>query len=87
MPSIEEIQANIIEDFTFLPQWDERYAYLIELGQKMAPLPNAYKNDENLVRSPGRQRLLDCQRFSSTIVTGLFRSTSKCRSSCRIDFF
>jgi len=50
MPSIEEIQANIIEDFTFLPQWDERYAYLIELGQKMAPLPNAYKNDENLVR-------------------------------------
>ncbi|MEA3327327.1 MAG: SufE family protein [Chloroflexota bacterium] len=49
MPSIQEIQTNIIEDFTFLPQWDERYAYLIELGQKMTPMPDAYKNEENLV--------------------------------------
>lgn len=39
MATIEEIQAGIVEDFSFLPQWDERYAYLIELGQKMEPLP------------------------------------------------
>jgi len=50
MPSIQEIQASIVEDFTFLPQWDERYAYLIELGQKLPPLPDEYKNEENLIR-------------------------------------
>jgi len=50
MPSIQEIQASIVEDFTFLPQWDERYAYLIELGQKLPPLPEEYKNEENIVR-------------------------------------
>ena len=50
MPSIQEIQSEIIEDFSFLPQWDERYAYLIELGQKMGPLPEAYRNEENIVR-------------------------------------
>lgn len=50
MPSIEEIQAQIIEDFSFLPQWEEKYAYLIELGQKMAPLPDEHRVDENLVR-------------------------------------
>ena len=50
MPTINDIQSQIIEDFSFLPQWDERYAYLIELGQKMEPLPDAYRKEENLVR-------------------------------------
>ncbi len=50
MTSIEEIQAAIVEDFSFLPQWDERYAYLIELGQKIPPLNEAYKTEQNLVR-------------------------------------
>jgi cysteine desulfuration protein SufE len=50
MATIEEIQAQIVEDFSFLPQWEEKYAYLIELGQKMEPLPKAYQTEENLVR-------------------------------------
>ena len=50
MESIEDIQKDIIEDFSFLPEWDERYAYLIELGQKMAPLPEQYRTEENIVR-------------------------------------
>jgi cysteine desulfuration protein SufE len=50
MPSIPEVQAQIVEDFSFLPEWDERYAYLIELGQKNPPLPEAYRTEENIVR-------------------------------------
>ncbi len=50
MKPIKAIQAEIVEDFSFLPQWDERYAYLIELGQKMDPLPEAHKTEENIVR-------------------------------------
>ncbi len=50
MASIQEIQAEIVEDFSFLPQWDERYAYLIELGQKMESLPNQYRTEKNIVR-------------------------------------
>jgi cysteine desulfuration protein SufE len=50
MDSIQEIQKDIIEDFSFLPEWDERYAYLIELGQKMDPLPEKYRTEENIVR-------------------------------------
>jgi cysteine desulfuration protein SufE len=50
MASIDEIQAEIIEDFSFLPEWDERYAYLIELGQKMPPLPEEFRTEENIVR-------------------------------------
>lgn len=50
MATIDEIQAEIIEDFSLLPEWDERYAYLIELGQKMMPLPGEYRTEENIVR-------------------------------------
>ncbi|MFN2303094.1 MAG: SufE family protein [Anaerolineales bacterium] len=50
MAPIEEIIAEIIDNFSFLPQWDERYAYLIELGQKMDPLPSEYKTEQNIVR-------------------------------------
>jgi cysteine desulfuration protein SufE len=50
MAAITDIQAQIVEDFSFLPEWDERYAYLIELGQKTPPLPEAYRTEENIVR-------------------------------------
>lgn len=50
MPTIQEIQENIIEDFGFLPEWDERYIYLIEIGQKLPPMPDALKNEDTLVR-------------------------------------
>ena len=50
MPSIQEIQSQIADDFSFLPQWEERYAYLIELGQKMPPMPQAHKIEQNIVR-------------------------------------
>jgi cysteine desulfuration protein SufE len=47
---MDEIQAEIVEDFSFLPEWDEKYAYLIELGQKMPPLPAEFRTEENIVR-------------------------------------
>jgi cysteine desulfuration protein SufE len=50
MTAIQDIQADIIEDFSFLPQWDERYAYLIEIGQKMTSMPDENKNEDNIVR-------------------------------------
>lgn len=50
MATIQEIQNQIVEDFTFLPEWDERYAYLIELGQKNPPLPDEYRTADNIVR-------------------------------------
>jgi len=50
MTSIQELQAEIIDDFSFLPEWDERYAYLIEIGQKMDALPDKHKTEDNIVR-------------------------------------
>ena len=42
--------ADIIENFDFLDDWDDRYRYLIELGRTLAPLSEAAHNDVNKVR-------------------------------------
>lgn len=49
--SIREIQDEIIEEFELLA--DDREAtlfYLMELGDKMQPLDDDYKTDENLIK-------------------------------------
>ena len=34
---------EIIEDFEFLDDWEDRYRYIIDLGKKMSPLESALK--------------------------------------------
>ena len=48
--SIEEIENEIVEEFSLFDSWDEKYEYIIDLGKKLPPLEEAYKKDENRVR-------------------------------------
>lgn len=34
---------EIVEDFEFIDDWEERYRYVIDLGKKMAPLNEGQK--------------------------------------------
>jgi cysteine desulfuration protein SufE len=54
-PSIEEI----IDNFSLLEEWDDRYRYLIELGRTLEPLPDAAHNDANKVRGCASQVWLE----------------------------
>lgn len=40
----------LIDEFDFLGDWEERYRYLIELGQGLAPLPEAERTDATKVK-------------------------------------
>ena len=51
--------ADIIENFEFLDDWDDRYRYLIELGRTLAPLPEAAHNETNRVRGCASQVWLE----------------------------
>ncbi len=48
--SIDDIQKEIIEDFSIFDNWDDKYAYIIECGKKLKPLAPEYKIETNLVR-------------------------------------
>ena len=48
--SIEEIEQEIIEEFSLFDSWDDKYEYIIDLGKKLPPLDDKYKRDENKVK-------------------------------------
>jgi cysteine desulfuration protein SufE len=50
MTGINDIQNQIIEDFELFDEWDEKYAYIIELGKKLPPLNEVYKIEENKIK-------------------------------------
>ena len=51
MTAIDEI----IENFTLLDQWDDRYRYVIELGRTLKPLPEGAHSEPNKVRGCASQ--------------------------------
>lgn len=55
MADIEEI----IDNFSLLDEWDDRYRYLIELGRHLPPLPEAGRSAANKVQGCASQVWLD----------------------------
>ena len=49
MATIQEIQDNIIDEFSGFDDWLDRYQLLIDLGNGQEPLPQEYKTDNNLI--------------------------------------
>ena len=47
--TINEIQDEIIEEFSGLDDWMDRYQLLIDLGNEQEPLDEKYKTDSNLI--------------------------------------
>ncbi|MDL2221530.1 SufE family protein [Parabacteroides sp. OttesenSCG-928-N08] len=47
--TINERQDQIIEDFSLLDDWMDRYAMLIDLGNTLEPLDDKYKTESNLI--------------------------------------
>ena len=48
--TIEEVQQEIIEEFSVYEDWMDKYSYLIELGNELEDLPPKEKNDQNLIK-------------------------------------
>jgi cysteine desulfuration protein SufE len=51
MTTIDEI----VDNFTLLDEWDDRYRYVIELGRTLPPLPDSAHTDANKVQGCASQ--------------------------------
>ena len=49
MSTINEIQDEIIEEFSALEDWMDRYALIIDLGNTLGPLPESDKTPTNII--------------------------------------
>ena len=49
MKTINELQDEVIEEFSDFDDWMDKYQLLIDLGNEQEPLAPEYKNDQNLI--------------------------------------
>ncbi|QNL49530.1 SufE family protein [Olivibacter sp. SDN3] len=48
--TINEIQDELIEDFSFFEDWMAKYEYIIQLGKELPLIDNTYKTDDLLIK-------------------------------------
>ena len=49
MGTINEVQDEIIEEFSGFDDWMDKYQLLIDMGSGQEPLPEEYKTEQNLI--------------------------------------
>lgn len=49
MKSIEEVQEEIVDEFTSVDDWMDRYTMIIEEGNTLPALPEQYRTPSNLI--------------------------------------
>ncbi len=48
--NIDQIQQEIIDEFSIYDDWMDKYAYIIEQGNQVTPLNEEYKTPENIIQ-------------------------------------
>ncbi len=66
--TIEEIQNEIIEEFSFFDNWEERYEFLIELGKSLKSLPDEKKSDDKIIKGCQSTVWLDAKMEDNQLV-------------------
>ena len=81
MSDIDDAQQELIDEFSLLDNWMDRYQYIIDLGRRLPEFPDAWRCEENLLHGCQSQVWLNSElrdgrlHFSaisdSAIVSGL----------------
>ena len=50
MKTLQEVQAEVIEDFSMYNEWLDKYEYLIDLGRKLEAFPEELKTEDRLIK-------------------------------------
>ena len=48
--SVNEIQDELIEEFSLFGDWMEKYEHIIQMGKELPMIDDQYKTDENLIK-------------------------------------
>ncbi|MDE0598997.1 SufE family protein [Dokdonia genika] len=50
MASIQEIQDEIVDEFSMFEDWMQRYEYMIDLGKSLPLIDEAFKTDDYIIK-------------------------------------
>jgi cysteine desulfuration protein SufE len=67
-PSIDDVLAELVEEFDLLGDWEGRIEYVIELGKGLEPLPDADRTEAHKVPGCAAQVWLSTRREGDRLV-------------------
>lgn len=50
MQTIDQVQQEIIDEFSLYGDWMDKYSFIIEQGNALEPLDEKYKTPENIIK-------------------------------------
>jgi cysteine desulfuration protein SufE len=65
---IKETENRIVREFELLGDWQERYKYIIKLGDKLEPISDSERVEENLVKGCQSQVWLVAQMKDGKVI-------------------
>ena len=69
--SINELQDEVIAEFSDFDDWMDRYQLLIDLGNEQEPLEEKYKTEQNLIEGCQSRVWLQADEVDGMIVKGI----------------
>lgn len=67
MKSIQDIEEEIVEEFSMFDSWIDKYDYLIDLGKSLEILKDEFKIKENIIAGCQSQVWLHAENKNDTI--------------------
>ena len=61
MKTLQEVQTEVVEDFSMYDEWLDKYEYLIDLGRRLEPFPEELKTEDRLIKGCQSRVWLDTQ--------------------------
>ncbi|WP_304344548.1 SufE family protein [Chryseobacterium koreense] len=59
--TIKEKQQQLVDEFAFLEDWEQKYEYIIDLGKELKGLSEEKKTPENLIKGCQSQVWIDAE--------------------------
>lgn len=66
--TIQEIQAEIIEEFEFLEDWMERYEHIIALGKSLPLIDKQHQTDDNIINGCQSKVWIHAEKLDDKII-------------------
>ena len=66
--SINELQEEVIEEFSAFDDWMDKYQMLIDFGNELSPLDEKYKVENNLIEGCQSRVWLQCDLVDGQLV-------------------
>ncbi len=73
MKTLQEVQDEVVEEFSMFDEWLDKYEYLIDLGHNLEPFPEELKTEDRLIKGCQSRVWLDAAVEGDRI---LFRADS-----------